>query len=68
MSALDKAVKAAGGTSALAKKIGVTQAAVSNWKKRKSIPADRVLAIEAATEGAVSRHELRSDLYPQEAA
>lgn len=64
MSAIQKAVEASGGTSELAKKVGVTQAAVSNWKAR-GVPASRVLAIEAATSGKVSRHELRPDLYPE---
>jgi DNA-binding transcriptional regulator YdaS (Cro superfamily) len=30
------------------------------------VPAERVLLIEAATGGRVSRHELRPDLYPLE--
>lgn len=63
--ALLKAIKAAGGQVALADKLGIRQNAVSNWiHKTKRIPAERVLAIEAAT--GVSRHELRPDLYPRE--
>jgi DNA-binding transcriptional regulator YdaS (Cro superfamily) len=30
------------------------------------VPAERVLSIESATDGAVTRHELRPDLYPTE--
>jgi len=32
------------------------------WKRR-GVPAVRVLAVEEATGGAVTRHELRPDIY-----
>lgn len=51
----------------LAGKLGLTQGAISQWL-RKRVPADRVLAIERATGGLVTRHELRPDLYPIEKA
>ncbi len=51
---------AAGGVSALARQIGVSQPAVSGWKR---VPPDRVIAIEAAT--GVPRTELRPDLYAE---
>ena len=38
-----------------------------NWLHRdKTVPAEAVLPIEAATKGKVTRHELRVDLYPEE--
>lgn len=55
---LDRAIDAAGGVAQLARKIGVSQPSVSNWSK---VPAQRVIAVEAAT--GVSRDELRPDLY-----
>jgi len=55
---LTQAVRAAGGVGALARKIGISQPSVSNWLR---IPAERVLAVEAAT--GVSRTMLRPDLY-----
>lgn len=61
--ALDKAIGAAGGVRALARAVGVSQPAISNWKR---VPADRVLSIEALT--GVPRGELRPDLYPGENA
>lgn len=61
--ALEKAVKACGGPAELARRFGVTVQAVSQWKVAPSL---RVLAIEEATGGEVSRHDLRPDLYPQE--
>ena len=66
MTPMDKAIEWAGGLSMLAGRIGASPQAVLNWRKR-GIPAKRVLDIEKATEGRVSRHELRPDLYPEQA-
>lgn len=52
---------------AFAQALGVSQGLVSHWVTgRARIPAERVLTIEAATGGQVTRHELRPDLYPLE--
>jgi DNA-binding transcriptional regulator YdaS (Cro superfamily) len=61
--ALLDACEAVGGQTALARllKLG-SQGTVSSWLARGSLPAERVLAVEAAT--GVSRHRLRPDLYP----
>jgi TorA maturation chaperone TorD len=59
---LEEAIRAAGGIGALARALGISQPAVSNWQK---IPAERVLAVEALT--GVRRSVLRPDLYPDEA-
>ncbi len=55
---LSEAIRAAGGVAALARKLGISQPSVSNWSR---IPADRLLAVEAAT--GVKREALRPDLY-----
>ena len=60
-SALEKAIIEAGGVAALARAINVTPQAISQWDR---VPAERALAVETATAGKVSRHELRPDLYP----
>jgi TorA maturation chaperone TorD len=57
---LDEAIRAAGGVGALARKIGISQPSVSNWAR---IPAERVLAVEAAT--GIDRSLLRPDLYSE---
>lgn len=57
--ALERAIGAAGGVRALARAVGVSQPAISNWKR---VPADRVLSVEAST--GIPRGELRPDLYP----
>ncbi len=53
----------AGGISVLARRCGVSPQAASKWRNR--IPAERVLQVERATDGEVSRHDLRPDLYPR---
>ncbi len=52
------------GLAHLANHLGVSYQAVHKWFRKGKIPAERVLAVEAAT--GVSRHRLRSDLYPDE--
>lgn len=61
---IEKAIGAAGGVGALARKLGIAQPSVSNWSR---VPAERVIAVEAAT--GVPRTVLRPDLYgPQPAS
>src|SRR5215510_3779222 len=55
---LNEALRAVGGVSELARKIGISQPSISNWTR---VPADRVRAVEAAT--GVNRTILRPDLY-----
>lgn len=62
----DKIKTALGSQAELARQLGIGVAAVTHWKRRGRIPADRVLAIERITGGQVSRHEMRPDLYPIE--
>jgi DNA-binding transcriptional regulator YdaS (Cro superfamily) len=67
--AIQKAIDAAGGQSALARLIStpdrkVSQGHVWAWLKRdKKVPAEYVLAIEAACKGQVTRHALRPDVF-----
>ncbi|MGE0716898.1 MAG: transcriptional regulator [Alphaproteobacteria bacterium] len=62
---VERAVRCVGGQASLARKCGVSQAHVWHWlHKTRRVPAERVLAIESATGGHVSRHELRPDIYP----
>jgi TorA maturation chaperone TorD len=55
---LHEAIRAAGGVTELARRIGISQPSVSNWLR---VPAERVLAVEAAT--GIARAVLRPDLY-----
>jgi DNA-binding transcriptional regulator YdaS (Cro superfamily) len=73
-SPLERAIRAVGSQAALAKAIGVKPQHVWNWLNRdRRIPAEAVLAIEAATKDKngrpkVLRHDLRPDLYPEKDA
>ena len=50
---------------AVARAVGVSPQAVSEILRRgKRVPAEWCLAIETATAGAITRHDLRPDLYP----
>ncbi|MGH7880885.1 MAG: molecular chaperone TorD family protein, partial [Candidatus Binataceae bacterium] len=55
---LQEAIRAAGGVTELARRIGISQPSVSNWSR---IPAERILTVEAVT--GVARAILRPDLY-----
>ena len=59
--ALERAITEAGGVAALARAINVTSQAISQWER---VPAERAIAVEQATGGKVTRHQLRPDLYP----
>ena len=60
---LQEAIRAAGGVSELARRVGISQPSVSNWTR---VPAERVLTVEAVT--GVARVVLRPDLYDEAAA
>ena len=60
---LERAIAIAGGPSALARVLGLPWAStVTNWLAR-GVPAERCLAIELATNGAVTRYELRPEVF-----
>lgn len=61
---MQAAIDAVKSKSALARKVGVTHTAIAKWLSAGRPPAERVLAIEAAT--GISRHALRPDIYPPE--
>jgi DNA-binding transcriptional regulator YdaS (Cro superfamily) len=61
--ALDRAIDIAGSVGKLADSIGLRQNVVSNWRLRGQVPAERCLAIEDATGGQVTRHDLRPDVF-----
>lgn len=57
---IKKVVDVVGTKIAIARHLGITKGAVSQWT---TIPAEHVLAIEKLTGGRVTRYELRPDLY-----
>ncbi|WP_342643473.1 transcriptional regulator [Rhodoligotrophos ferricapiens] len=62
---LIKAINQAGGQKALADRIGTTQSMVWYWlmRAKKGVPPEVAIRIERATEGAVSRADLRPDIF-----
>ena len=60
---LQLAIIKSGGVTRLAAFLGVKQPSVSKWNR---VPAERCLAVERIS--GVSRHLLRPDIYPYEAA
>ena len=61
---LEEAIAVAGSRYRLAKLIGIKPPSVHDWTRSGRVPAERVLAVEAAA--GISRHKLRPDIYPVE--
>ncbi|MBT1262527.1 chaperone [Pseudomonas syringae] len=61
--AAERAARAAGSQSALARVLGCTPQNVQRWCASGRVPAERVISVEQAT--GIPRHELRPDLYPE---
>ena len=60
--AVTAAIQIAGGVTHLARKLGLSYQAVRKWEAGR-VPAERCRAIEIATNGQVTRHELRPDIF-----
>ena len=58
--ALQQVIAVLGSKSALARCLGITPQAIQFWER---VPADRVLAVEAAVQGRITRHEMRPDVF-----
>lgn len=68
MAALHKAIDMLGTQSAAAAAIGIKQQSVSDVVRTgKRVPAEWCIPLERATRGEVTRHQLRPDIYPEEA-
>lgn len=67
LSPVEKACEVLGSQRALAAACDVSPQAVTKWLES-GVPAERVLTIERVTHGAVSRTDLRPDLYPKDDA
>lgn len=63
-SALIKLIEIVGGQSALAKKLKIKQPSVAKWKRRGRAPSSRIVELERLSNGAITRHEFRPDIYP----
>lgn len=65
---IEEVVRLAGGQAELARRCKTSQPRI--WQcihRNQRIPADLVIPLEKAVGGVVTRHQLRPDLYPQDA-
>lgn len=62
-SPLEKAIELAGGVGNVARTFGISQVAIHKWRLRGKVPAERVLELEAATDGKITRYQLRPDVF-----
>lgn len=62
---IDKAIDSAGSLAELARRTGLHYQSIQQFRKTGRVPAEHVLKFEAATEGEVSRHDFRPDIYPR---
>lgn len=52
-----------GGQSELARKVNVTPQSVQRWVAAGEVPVKRVIAVESAVEGRVTRYELCPEIF-----
>lgn len=60
---IERAVQHCGSQSRLAKAAGCSQQQIAYLLRAKNITADMAKKIDEATEGTVSRHDLRPDIF-----
>lgn len=60
---LDRAISLLKTQEALAVALGIRSPSISLWRKRGKVPVERCASIEAATDGKVTRHDLRPDIF-----
>lgn len=65
LSPIKRAAELCGGFHGLAKLCGITVQAVYKWDSAGRIPPERCLTVEHATSGAVTRYDLRPDVFGQ---
>lgn len=64
MSIIEKVVDLCGGQTRTGKQVGVTQQAVRKWLTQEMpVSAKSAIKIERATNGAVTRQQLRPDIF-----
>ena len=62
MHALTRLEEVFGSQAELARTLNISRMAVNKWRRR--IPAERVLDIYRVTNGEITPHEMRPDIYP----
>jgi len=65
--ALERAIQLAGTKAELGRRLGVRASLINYWLSTDKVPAEQAIEIEAATGGAVTRKELRADIFAESA-
>lgn len=60
---LARAIEILGSQQALADALAIRSPSISGWRQAGRVPAERCAAIEQLTNGAVTRHDLRPDVF-----
>lgn len=68
MSPIELALAQFPSKAAMARAIGVSPMAVRQWERRERIPLEHAVRIEQITDGAVTKEQLRPDVFGTEAA
>jgi DNA-binding transcriptional regulator YdaS (Cro superfamily) len=63
LESLHAAIAAAGSQSRLADALGLSFQHIQQWRRAGRVPAERVLSVETAVNGAVTRYQLRPDVF-----
>jgi DNA-binding transcriptional regulator YdaS (Cro superfamily) len=58
---IERAIEAAGGTSAVAREFQISPASVSGWIKRATVPIERCIPLERLCKGIVTCEQMRPD-------
>ena len=58
--ALERILDLLGGYAAVGRSLEITTSAVHQWRK---VPAEHCLTLEVATQGQVTRYEMRPDIF-----
>lgn len=60
---LARAIEIFGSQQALADALAIRSPSISGWRQAGRVPAERCAAIEKLTNGQVTRHDLRPDVF-----
>lgn len=65
--ALERAIDLFGSKAELGRRLGVSASLINYWLTTDKVPAEQAIEIERATNGAVTRGELRADVFSEAA-
>lgn len=60
---LERVIEIVGTQEELAARLGIKSPSISGWRNRNKVPSERCIAIEQATNGRVTRYDLRPDVF-----